>query len=812
LSITSGDTIHIEEAGLRDGENSVLLFSVDSKDEYFTMTEIKNNADWMIEVIDNGQTFDIKCEEQWVSWACGETTEIEPEKCAQVQSGDLRDEHGCTQYEFYLPSDTQYYDAPVGSMSDILEDMVNAISTDMNQIDDNRHEFIADALLATTADGEAWFSSDQTRVSESASSKLAMPIHYSSTTEFYEVTFDGWSPAVFKLRADTDGTEVELISGTYKETKYLSTADTEFTVPLDRRGRFQINNVNGGNVYFTSDTAFEIYNDGLWGAGDNWNCGTGSEGSRCDTVRNGNIKWGAGIYSFLAPRESIDSEGTYFYTMCLDEQSCGKEQNQEYYETYPNNIGWVCVTEEDMSGNLDFVTGVDSLTNYFGGGVTLTTQWQQKGECGLWSLTFTQDDLMDMDMWVRHDPDYEEVIVNYNQVWAQFLCEFWITSVEARLPTLSEVQNGCVAMDETLPNYDTYKKIQLWTSSSISNQSGKKADYHLVKGRCEDYVLPCVTIRSKADCNTAATYLELDDTSAYALTSMAHDLNSKPGGCYLPASGQLKYNPKLDSDEVDHGTWTRICDCRTFEKDFPFSISAYGEEWVVSDGELVDKDSGVRFSTKYYANSEKTLLTFQADKEYATFEKVSISHATSGLSSSDEEAVSGSILEDHPNYVAELMEMKTQNLPDNAMELIDAFLDAINNQETDEISQISSESTIEQVSEELESDSTVQQVDEMLQSESTIQQVDDMLQSESTIQQVDEMLQSESTIQQVDEMLQSESTIQQVIAVLENESSVVRTLINILAFTGSLSTIYAGYFMCYKRNNNYENVDSGDNL
>lgn len=116
------------------------------------------------------------------------------------------------------------------------------------------------------------------------------------------------------------------------------------------------------------------------------------------------------------------------------------------------------------------------------------------------------------------------------------------------------------------------------------------------------------------------------------------------------------------------------------------------------------------------------------------------------------------------------MNMK-QNLPDKDMKFFDLFLDEINKQEANDISQ--SESTIEQVSEGLETDSTAQQVDEIF---------------------------------------ESESAIQQFMTVPQNESSIVRTMINILAFTGSLSTIYAGYAMCYKRNNNYENVDSGDDV
>jgi len=757
VDISSGDTLHYEEEGLSDGENRLFLFDVDSKDGYFTVTAYDEQDDWMVSVIDNGQNFEIKCEQEWVNWACGESTEIEPQKCAQVQSGDLRDEHGCTQYEFYLPADTMYYESPSGSMSDVLENMVNAISTDMNQIDNmaGRQEFAADVLLATTSDGEGWFSSDQTRVSESTSSLLAKPIHFSVTEKWYEIKVDGWSPAVFKLRADTDKLEVELISGTFKKTEYLSTTDTEYTVPLDRRGSFQINNVNGGAVYFTSDTEFEIYNDELWGNGDNWNCGTGSEGYRCDTIRDGRLTWAYGLYHIMAPRESIDTEGLYYYTMNLN----GKEQNQ-FNVAYTKHVGTVCVTEEDMSGNLD-------LSESWKEG---TVQWQQKGDCGLWSVTFTQDELSNEYgsdyAWIRHAPTTEWAWYGF----AAYYCEMFITSVEARVPTLSEVQNGCVAIDETLPNYDTYKKIQLWTTTSISNQEDQKADYHMVKGRCEDYVLPCVTIRSKADCNDAATYLELDDTGAYALTSMNHDLDSYPGGCYFPTSGQLKYNPKLDSEMVDHSKWTRICDCRTFEKDFPFSVTAYDTEWIVSDGELVDKNTGYRFGTKDTGASDKTLLTFQADKEYATFEKLSIKYEDSH-SSSHEEAVSGS---NSDELTALLMDLK-QHLSDEDIESFNSLLNEINNQEANDISQ--SESTIEQVSKGPETDSTAQQVDEIF---------------------------------------ESESTIQQVITVLQNESSVVRTMINILAFTGSLSTIYAGYAICYKRNNNYENdyenVDSGDDI
>merc|ERR1719192_1251757 len=249
---------------------------------------------------------------------------------------------------------------------------------------------------------------------------------------------------------------------------------------------------------------------------------------------------------------------------------------------------------------------------------------QYSSSCGLTTVTYTQNDA-----WLAVGAGPATNFVTKSQ--AEQTC----TMYNMRLPTLSEIQNGCVLLDSSLEHYDVFKTTPLWSST-------QKADYHFVNnGRCEDYIGQCQPITSSSECNAAANYLGLSDTDSNQLLSMNDDLDTFPAGCYIEKDGmKLNYNPKLNSNmNPNTDAFTLLCDCRTFDKDFPFYAESYNEDggWPVNDdNELVG------FYTKTgYSGDTTSLLHFKADVQYATFEKLRIRKVIVPVSSTATEAEVG---------------------------------------------------------------------------------------------------------------------------------------------------------------------------
>lgn len=450
-------------------------------------------------------------------------------------------------YTFAMSADAEYIAAPSGDMADIVQTMMDRSSFDLSALTLNIPQYVSvNGMLATQNNWYSEYEGNLVIKEAETEGFLALPVHQSGGDRYYDIEVDGWKGVTFTIQGECGGELVTIVAGSsehghhggsFAQTMELTAEELEFTVPLKEAGTFIVSyNVFGCGIIFKTESNVDITHPDKWS---DWNCGMiggWTENSACDEIRNGHLHT-TGYYrvSMVRTDDTPEARAKAHYAQC----------------GAPNG----CVEGVEAKLNTD-VLGVRCVSD------TAIAGWAGPQHIAACNGIYWESDVWGGCKWLNYDD-------------AKAFC----ASVGGRLPTLDEVNSRCVV--NTGCNHDF---TQIWTST--------RSDFVLSAEVCPD---ACNTITSATQCSEAGQALSLGNIQ------VQHKSGRLPGCFYYTPTGKVEYNADISQQaEDDWGSTTfSIYDCRHWDADASFELSAYEDEYTGQSVRIVGESSDDSTQQRY---------------------------------------------------------------------------------------------------------------------------------------------------------------------------------------------------------------------